>query len=62
MATPSVSINVMLAIQEKKTNSVDLLKPLRNYISEHYSDRDAADNEDDLQAVQQMRNEVERMS
>lgn len=62
MATPSVSINVMLAVQEKKTLGIDLFKPLRQYIVEHYSERDAVDNEEDLDTVQQMRKEVEKAS
>lgn len=62
MAAPSVTINVMLAVHEKKTNSVDLYRPLRQYIVQHYSEREAVDNEEDLQIVQQMRNEVEKAS
>ncbi|KAI5065951.1 hypothetical protein GOP47_0018575 [Adiantum capillus-veneris] len=61
MATPSVSTNVMLAVHEKKTNSVDLYKPLRQYLAQHYSEAEAVDNEDDLLTIQQMRNEIEKM-
>ncbi|MCO5551976.1 hypothetical protein L7F22_005484 [Adiantum nelumboides] len=60
MAAPSASINVMLAVQEKKTNSVDLYKPLRQYIVHHYSEQDAVHNDEDLDMVQQMRKEVEK--
>eukprot|EP00249_Psilotum_nudum_P017974 c26581_g1_i1 orf=67-2718(+) len=62
MAAPSVIINVMLAVHEKKTVSVDLYKPLRQYIAFHFSERQAQDVEEDLQTVQQMRNEVEKAS
>eukprot|EP00250_Pteridium_aquilinum_P008898 c18291_g1_i1 orf=497-3190(+) len=62
MAAPSVSINVMLAVQEKKTNSIDLYRPLRQYLAEHYSERHAVDNEEDLEMVQEMRREVEKVS
>lgn len=62
MASPSVTVNVMLAVHEKKTNSVDLYKPLRQYILHHYSERDVVDNEDDLRTVQEMRSEAEKAS
>ncbi|CAM6101276.1 unnamed protein product [Calypogeia fissa] len=60
MAASTVTINVMLAIHAKKTVSVDMVKPLRQYIVHHYSEREAHDMEEDLQAVQHMRNDVER--
>eukprot|EP01018_Ginkgo_biloba_P023116 Gb_12639 [translate_table: standard] len=62
MAAPTVTVNVMLAIHEKKTLSIDLYKPLRQYIVIHYSEREAQDMEEDFQAVKQMRNEVEKAS
>ncbi|BBN05739.1 programmed cell death 6-interacting protein [Marchantia polymorpha subsp. ruderalis] len=60
MAASTVTINVMLAIHAKKTTSVDMYKPLRQYIVHHYSERYAQDMEDDLQTVQQMRNDIEK--
>lgn len=62
MAAPSaaVAVNVMLAIHEKKTAAVDLYRPLRNYIAAHYSEREAQNLEDDLQAVRQMRSDLEK--
>eukprot|EP00252_Welwitschia_mirabilis_P019453 TRINITY_DN4515_c0_g1_i1.p1 TRINITY_DN4515_c0_g1~~TRINITY_DN4515_c0_g1_i1.p1 ORF type:complete len:888 (+),score=181.72 TRINITY_DN4515_c0_g1_i1:183-2846(+) len=60
MAAPSTVVNVMLAIHEKKTVSVDLYRPLRNYIALHYSEREAVEAEDDLEAVKRMRAEVEK--
>eukprot|EP00250_Pteridium_aquilinum_P010073 c19135_g1_i1 orf=271-2889(+) len=60
MATPSVITNVMLAVHEKKTNSVDLYKPLRQFLAYHFSEREAVDNEEDLRTVQQMRSEIEK--
>lgn len=60
MATPSFSTNVMLAVHEKKTNSVDLYKPLRQYLSQHYSEAEAVHNEDDLLTIQQMRTDIEK--
>lgn len=50
----------MLAIYEKKTSSIDLYRPLRNYISLTYSEREAVNLEDDLQTVKQFRSDVER--
>ncbi|KAL5991944.1 hypothetical protein ACLOJK_012856 [Asimina triloba] len=54
--------NVMLAIHEKKTSSVEMYRPLRQYIAFHYSEREAHNLEDDLQAVRLMRSDVERPS
>ncbi|KAJ6899187.1 vacuolar-sorting protein BRO1-like [Populus alba x Populus x berolinensis] len=50
----------MLAIYEKKTTSLDLYRPLRNYISMFYSEREAQNLEDDLQTVKQYRSDLER--
>ncbi|XP_020966777.1 ALG-2 interacting protein X isoform X1 [Arachis ipaensis] len=65
-ATPSSSAagatNIMLAIFEKKTNSVDLYRPLRNYIAFNYSEREAQNLEDDLQTLKQQRADIERHS
>lgn len=52
----------MLAIHEKKTNSVDLYRPLRNYIVFNYSERQAQDLDDDLETVKQLRSDVEKSS
>ena len=63
MAAPSSSsaaANIMLAIYEKKTVSVDLYRPLRNYIVFNYSEREAQNLEDDLQTLKQMRVDLER--
>ncbi|XP_047330038.1 vacuolar-sorting protein BRO1-like [Impatiens glandulifera] len=64
MAAPSSSstttVNIMLAIYEKKTVQLDLYRPLRNYIVFNYSDRDAQNVEDDLQTLKQMRTDLER--
>ncbi|KAI5401299.1 vacuolar-sorting protein BRO1 [Lathyrus oleraceus] len=54
--------NIMLAIFEKKTNTVDLYRPLRNYIAFHYSEREAQNLEDDLQTLKQLRSDIERHS
>lgn len=54
--------NVMLAIHEKKTSSVELYRPLRQYISVNYSEREAQNLEDDLQTVRQMRSDLDRPS
>ncbi|KAM3328521.1 vacuolar-sorting protein BRO1 [Capsicum galapagoense] len=64
MASPSstaATTNVMLAIFEKKTVSLDLYRPLRNYISFNYSEREAQNLEDDLQTIKQYRSEIERV-
>lgn len=52
----------MLAIYEKKTNTVDLYRPLRNYIVFHYSEREAQNLEDDLDTVKQLRSDIEKSS
>lgn len=48
----------MLAIHGKKTQAFDFYRPLRNYIVQHYSEREAQDAEEDLRAVQEMRLQV----
>ncbi|CAA0833001.1 Endosomal targeting BRO1-like domain-containing protein [Striga hermonthica] len=62
MTSPSstTTTNIMLAIFEKKTNSLDLYRPLRNFIVINYSEREAQNLEDDLQTLKQLRSEVER--
>lgn len=50
----------MLAILEKKTNSLDLYRPLRNFIVINYSEREAQNLEDDLETLKQLRSDVER--
>lgn len=54
--------NIMLAIYEKKTTSVDLYRPLRNYISIYYSEREAQNLDDDLETLKSLRSDVERLS
>ncbi|KAJ0966881.1 hypothetical protein J5N97_023798 [Dioscorea zingiberensis] len=51
---------VMLAIHEKKTSPVDLYRSLRNYITAHYSEREAQLLEDDLETVRQLRSDIEK--
>ncbi|KAK4263878.1 hypothetical protein QN277_029235 [Acacia crassicarpa] len=58
----AASANIMLAIFEKKTNSIDLYRPLRNYVAFHYSEREAQHIEDDLQTLKQLRSDLERHS
>ncbi|KAG6715188.1 hypothetical protein I3842_05G238500 [Carya illinoinensis] len=59
-SSSATATNVMLAIFEKKTTSVDLYRPLRNYIAFNYSDREAQNLEDDLQTLKQFRSDLER--
>ncbi|KAJ6988136.1 hypothetical protein D5086_016533 [Populus alba] len=59
-SSTSTATNIMLAIHEKKTNPLDLYRPLRNYISMFYSEREAQNLEDDLQTVKQYRSDLER--
>ncbi|XP_042502178.1 vacuolar-sorting protein BRO1-like isoform X2 [Macadamia integrifolia] len=61
-ASSSAAANVMLAIHEKKTNSVEIYRPLCQFIAFNYSEREAQHLEDDLQDVKQMRSELERTS
>ncbi|GAA0157882.1 membrane traffic protein [Lithospermum erythrorhizon] len=64
MAAPSSSAaatNVMLAIYEKKpNNTLDIYRPIRNYIVLHYGEREAQNLEDDLQSLKELRAQVER--
>ncbi|KAE9595433.1 hypothetical protein Lal_00031295 [Lupinus albus] len=62
MAAATTTSNTMLAIMEKKTNSIDLYHPLRNYISLHYSEREALNLEDDLQTLNRHRSDIDRRS
>ena len=59
-SSTSTATNIMLAIHEKKTTPLDLYRPLRNYISMFYSEREAQNLEDDLQTVKQYRSDLER--
>ncbi|AAD39642.1 Similar to gb/AJ005073 Alix (ALG-2-interacting protein X) from Mus musculus. ESTs gb/R90133, gb/Z17944 and gb/AA605465 come from this gene [Arabidopsis thaliana] len=61
MASSSLS-NLMLAIHEKKTSSVDLYRPLRNYVTFTYSEREAQLIDDDLETLKQLRSDIERVS
>ena len=47
-------------IPEKKTSSLDLYRPLRNYIASQYSEKETQKLEDDLQAVRQLRSDIEK--
>ncbi|GAB4840360.1 bck1-like resistance to osmotic shock [Ancistrocladus abbreviatus] len=58
----SATTNVMLAVYEKKTTSIEIYRPLRNYIAFHYSEREAQDLEDDLETVKQLRSDLEKSS
>ncbi|KAL2558907.1 Endosomal targeting BRO1-like domain-containing protein [Forsythia ovata] len=61
MATSTASTtNIMLAIFEKKTNSLDIYRPLRNFIVVNYSEREAQNLEDDLQTLKELRSDIER--
>ncbi|KAG5240442.1 hydroxyproline-rich glycoprotein [Salix suchowensis] len=59
-SSASTATNIMLAVYEKKTTSLDLYRPLRNYISMFFSEREAQNLEDDLQTVKQYRSDLER--
>ncbi|XP_071686334.1 vacuolar-sorting protein BRO1-like [Rutidosis leptorrhynchoides] len=60
MASPSSATNIMLSINEKKTVTIDLYRPLRNYIVANYSERQAQTLEDDLETLKQLRISIER--
>ncbi|NP_001152549.1 ALG2-interacting protein X [Zea mays] len=62
MASAAGSSNVMLAINEKKTITTDLYRPLRLYIASTYSEREAAAADDDLSVVCDLRAAVEKPS
>lgn len=57
-SSPSTT-NIMLAIFEKKTTSVDLYRPIRSYIAFNYSEREAQNLEDDLQTLKDLRSDLE---
>ncbi|XP_055800671.1 vacuolar-sorting protein BRO1-like [Solanum dulcamara] len=59
-STAAKTANIMLTIPEKKTVSLDLYRPLRNYIVYNYSEREAQNLEDDLQTLKQFRSDIER--
>lgn len=46
----------------KKTSSVDLYRPLRNYVTFTYSEREAQLIDDDLETLKQLRSDIERVS
>lgn len=50
--------NVMLAVHCKTSESVELVEPLREYITLNYGDAQAADSNDDLEEVATLRREV----
>ncbi|XP_061365022.1 vacuolar-sorting protein BRO1 [Gastrolobium bilobum] len=58
----AATTNIMLAIFEKKTNPVDLFRPLRNYVVFHYSEGDARNVEEDLEILKQQRSDIEKHS
>ncbi|XP_010527752.1 PREDICTED: ALG-2 interacting protein X [Tarenaya hassleriana] len=53
--------NLLLAIHEKKATTVDLYRPLRNYVAFTYSEREAQLLEDDLETLNQLRSDIERV-
>lgn len=48
----------LLSIQCKKSDAADVKGPIYNYIAYTYSDRQARDAAEDLQSVQEERNEI----
>ncbi|RRT71311.1 hypothetical protein B296_00035657 [Ensete ventricosum] len=56
----ATAVNVMLAVQEKKTAAADLYRSLRQYIAVTYGEREAQAAEDDLDAVRQLRLDLEK--
>ncbi|KAF2317836.1 hypothetical protein GH714_041151 [Hevea brasiliensis] len=61
-SSAAATTNIMLAVYEKKTTSLDLYRPLRNYICMVYSEREAQNLDDDLQTLKQYRSDLERQS
>ncbi|XP_065881909.1 vacuolar-sorting protein BRO1 [Euphorbia lathyris] len=61
-SSAAATTNIMLAIYEKKTTSLELYRPLRNYIAMYYSEREAQNLEDDLQTLKEYRSDLERQS
>ncbi|KAF9594051.1 hypothetical protein IFM89_027025 [Coptis chinensis] len=59
-SSTTTTTNIMLSIHEKKTISLDLYRPLRNYITSHYSEREAQNLEDDLDTLKTYRTSIER--
>mmetsp|Transcript_3237 Transcript_3237/g.20118 ORF Transcript_3237/g.20118 Transcript_3237/m.20118 type:complete len:110 (-) Transcript_3237:4186-4515(-) len=50
----------VLAVQGKKGTDVDLAKAVKRYVAKNYSESEAAACEEDLQAVQRLRESVVR--
>ena len=50
--------SVMLAVHAKKSDALDLSGPITAYVQDHYSQQQASDARDDLDAVSQMRNTI----
>lgn len=50
--------HVLLAIIVKRTDNVNLKDPVLAYVKATYGDRDAEDAQDDLEAIQRMRDDI----
>jgi len=48
----------MLSVERRKTEKVDLLKPLQDYIRNHYNADAVQDHQEALQNLQQLREDV----
>lgn len=48
----------MLSIERKKTDKVDLIKPIQKYISTQYSDKASNDHNDALNNLNQLREDI----
>ncbi|GAM29306.1 hypothetical protein SAMD00019534_124820 [Acytostelium subglobosum LB1] len=51
----------MLSIERKRTDKVDFVKPLTKYIKDHFSKEEASNHESQLNALQQLREDVRNL-
>ncbi|KAF0760155.1 hypothetical protein AaE_003610, partial [Aphanomyces astaci] len=52
-------LDIMLAVQLKQTSSIDVIKPMRAYLSNEYSEDEAKKFDPALESFAQMRKDVE---
>ncbi len=62
MPPTKTALSVQLGIHGKKTEPLDLKKPLLTYIRSTYSDREADDSADDCEMVNALRTEIAGLS
>jgi len=54
-------MSVFLHVERKRTDKIDLVKPLTKFIKNNYGDQDYKNNKDALDVVQQLREDVRKI-